>query len=702
MQKDHFITVALHFSIYAAKGDSNWPFIFKSLGKLLSQNGCEIPTPKKNARVFTFFHPNTAFASVQASLQYVRRKYVSRDYIKPLPFRIIFHLNAPNTVELPLDDESDETWSFMEFGHFYVTKFLRDYLEQHHLLEDLPEHSFKRTENIKILDLEFNDPAELKLKLLFPNRNLPMKGTGKNCFYCGMTNHKPAECPSRFLTMETQGLLDIGSLTFEEIDKVYGSAFADFPRYASSLTSDITPEEIRKKKEIMALVSFFDVSCVFQLRFFFSFFGYYGTSWPQLGQKGQKEISNLPLKAGYDYLVKGRYQDAYEQFATEAAKASGKLTYAHIGLAFIAMEQGADMTNHLGNAVTLSLTNEEKIYSFLLLSRHYHTTGENQKAEKMISRINKLDCHCLDAVYRSIQLAAQNQITLEEAKKFKNLISEKKYFMSALIDPFLTPARGIVESLLLYVFQTNIRASRRHYVNACNAHKELMILVDEKTEIHEKIEKTLHELSEFDPAGKYSKIMTAAKKARDACTLCNNLKAGIVKDIKIQQARIEERIRQLRLFWKKYPFPAYFKKFSQKLISQSREVSKIRPLDDKENNEVLFKKNKELLQKIDKAVSALEKERQRMESLQNTLEYLTVFFGMLLISEGIMVCGGIALILITSALLGGKPWTNPVGAFQAMPRVKEIMFALIVFAAPVLALLLTMKNSLFKKMKKKL
>ena len=52
------------------------------------------------------------------------------------------------------------------------------------------------------------------------------------------------------------------------------------------------------------------------------------------------------------------------------------------------------------------------------------------------------------------QLTFPKGITLEEALKFKNLILEKKFFMAALIDPFLAPVSDLVESILLYVFQT--------------------------------------------------------------------------------------------------------------------------------------------------------------------------------------------------------------------------------------------------------
>ena len=406
MQKDHFVKVAIHFSVYAAKGDSNWPLIFKSLAKLLALNGCEEPGIRKNVLLFTFFYPTSAFTSVVECLQKVKNKYLARDYKKPLPFKIIFHIDDPEGNELPIDDTTSDQWDFLEFGHLYISKQLKEYLDQNTFWKELPEHTVESTESLKLFDVVFSKPSTITNTPLFPNRNVPAQGGGTMCYYCGMTQHKPAECPSKLITMQSQGLLDIGDITFAEFNTVYGKTFSHFSQLASTISPQIDSETTKNNIPLMALLAFFDVSRVFQLRFFHSMFIGAGNTWPKLGEKDHRSpAKKSTLQLGFDGLLAGNYQQAQDKFESEAAKALGELFYAHIGQAFVALEQGKNMVNYLGSAISLASSSEEKIYGYLLLSRHYETTGENQKAETMMNFIQKLDFLCPDANYRNFQIS---------------------------------------------------------------------------------------------------------------------------------------------------------------------------------------------------------------------------------------------------------------------------------------------------------
>lgn len=699
MQKDHFVKVAIHLSIYAAQGDSNWPLIFKSLAKLLALNGCEEKDIKKNVLLFTFFYPTSAFTSVVECLHKVKNKYLTRDYKKPLPFKIIFHIDDHEGNELPLNDTTNDLWDFLEFGHLYVSKYLKEYLDQNALWKELPEHTVKSTESLKLFDVVFSKPSTITNTPLFPNRNLSIQGGGTTCFYCGMTQHKPTECPSKLLTMQTQGLLNIGNITFKQFNTAYGKTFSHFSKLANNISPQIDSDTIKNNIPLMALLAFFDISRVFQLRFFHSMFIEAGHTWPKLGEKVKQPAKTTALLLGFDNLQAGNYQEAQDKFESEAAKALGNLFYAHIGLAFVALEQGKDMANYLGSAIALARSTEAKIYGYLLLSRHYETTGENQKAETMMNFIQKLNFVCADTDYRNFQISAQKNITLKHAGNLKNLLAKQEFFMAALIDPALLPVRGIVESLLLYIFQKNILSAKRYYFLACKAYSELMHMVDEKEEIHDKIQKTLNNLEELLKEKQYSKIAGAAKRAKNASILCANLTEKINNEIKQKTEKTEKRLAELSRFWQDYQFKSYFKKFNEELIQQKNRYDAICAALNKGDKNNSFKEDKVQLYEFDKVLQNLEAKKQKMSDLKKSIDYFSTFGKYLLFTEGLMAFGGTTLLFLIIAVTEKNPWGNLLGSLRTLPYGQEIMIFLLAVAAPLLALILTAKNFLIKKMR---
>lgn len=700
MSKDHVIKVAIHFSIYAARGDSNWPFIFQSLARLLSRYACAEKSIRKNVLLFTFFHSPSAFTAVLECLNEVKNKYVDRDYRQALPFKIIFHLDDPEGKELPLDDANNDLWDFLQFGHLYVNKHLKEYLDQNILWKELPEHTVKSTENLKLFDVLFSTPSTITTPPLFANRNLPVQGKGEICYYCGMRQHKTAACPSRLLTMHTQGLLDAGEITFEKLNEAYGETFSHFSQLAGSISPQLDPAKTKTNLPLMALLAFFDVSRVFQLRFFYSMFVSSASAWPQLGETHQKSSQNSTLQLGYDNLLAGNYVEAQQKFDSEASKALGELFYAHIGLAFIALEQGKDMANYLGNAISLATSAEEKIYAYLLLSRHFESTGENQKADAMINFIHKLNFYCADADYRSVQINAKNGITQDQAKKFRGLLAHREFFMAALIDPALQPIRGITDSLLLHVFQQNIHTAKINYFKARTAYTELMQLVDDREKIHDTIEKRLSELEQLLNEKQYLKIVNAAKKAKDTSSLCINLTEKITNEVKQKTKNCGQRLARLKKFWLSYPFKSYFKKFNEELIEHKEKYDAICGALEKESKKNLFKENKTLLYKLDSALQEMEAKKQKMSDLKNGMEYFSTFCKNLLFAEGLMAFGGTALLMLIVAVTTKEPWSNLFGALQTLPNSRGIIIFLLAFAAPLLALIMTVRSFLLKKKKR--
>ncbi len=696
MPKDHFITVAIHFSIYAAKGSSNWAYIFKTLAKILVPNGCAQKTVKKNVILFTFFHPTTAFLSVIESLHFVKNKYVDRDYGTSLPFKIIFHIEDNENDELPIAESSNELWNYLEFGHFYVSKYLKDYLDQNSLWKDLPEHAVKSTENMKIFELIFNNPSQIYNKPLFSARSIPLQSeSDKICYYCGMSQHKPTECPSRHMTMETQGLLDIGFLTFDQINETFEGAFSNFFKLADCISADLTPEKSRASPPLMALLAYFDVFRVFQLRFFAAMFLSSGMTWPQLGKKTEIVSKNTTLQIGFDSLLDGKFQEAEDKFSSEASKATGELFYAHIGLAFVALEQEKDMGNPLATAIGLASSSEEKIYGYLLLSRHYETIRENNKAETMMHFIDKLDFVCSDADYRGFQIAAKQGLTVDQAKKFQTLIAQRELYMASLIDPSFSEVTGIVDSLLLYVLQRNIKSARANYLKASTAYSDLMLLVDEKEEIHEKLEKTINDLEQLLNEKKYFKILGASKKAKNACTLCNNLTEKINHEIKQRKTLTKNRLARLRKFWQTYPLKSYFKKFNEDLLRQQKKFDAIDASLEKGDKSNSFKESKIKLAEIENGLKELEERKQKMLELKKTMDLLAAYGKNLLFAECFMAFIGVLLLIILAFIAGENPFNDPLGSIT--PSGKRIMFFLLGLIAPATALILTAHTFLAKK-----
>jgi len=132
------------------------------------------------------------------------------------------------------------------------------------------------------------------------------------CFYCGMQNHRPGQCPSKLLSMEHNGLDSVGYLSFEQIRKAYEKAFSNPAAMVAVVAAGVDPQQIRKNPGLMAFVGFFDINRVYQIRFLWNLAFSRYSKWQSAFKAQPVQADNKNLQLGLDCLRVGKYGQAEE------------------------------------------------------------------------------------------------------------------------------------------------------------------------------------------------------------------------------------------------------------------------------------------------------------------------------------------------------------------------------------------------------
>ncbi len=614
----------------------SWRPFIESLREELSQHGIEQSLSTDEQLVFTFTGHYTAFSAIFSSLEKSKQAIRWRKASGPSPIQFIIDLFADNTLLSKASLPDPGLWNGIEQETIYLGGKLQEIWPNFASQKSFPSHELNKMTN-GLAKITFTNNDIGKQKTLLAYRALPVSQKGPECFYCGMTTHHPSQCPSKMLGMDSWGLNEIGYLSFEEINTLYKKVFPEKTAIVAKLSPGVKTINLRKDKELLVFVSFFDLSVIFQLRFLWNYAFSTYSKWKTIYQTDKVKIDNRNLHLGFDCLRVGQYEQAEEFLQNELKRHDENKFTANIGLAFLSMERNrnSDISRYLETARNHAKSNTDSIYINLILSRHFEIVKDFWSAKEAVSNALKADYDCLDIQYRRIQLSVrENNINDREFKQLHSfIVGQKDIFIRSLLDPTLLPIQGLLNETLTHQYKTIAFDAAHNLKGAASEVKKLSIWLEDKDKREIANNQTIQELRTQFEQKSYFHQLDVSEKANGLFFTCRRLRKNQTDQLTEELTRYQRQLDTFLKFWKSYQHKNFNKTFRPTIIQALNNCKKSIQLL-KDNSSKASRKAIELSRKIKTDYKDIKKEYSHLLLLRTIVNGLQVFVKKLLICEG--------------------------------------------------------------------
>lgn len=637
----------LHYQGRQLLGEK-WGSIIDELRDLLLQGGFEANDSTDALLLFNFTHPYPPIITVSRHISKIRLDLEGKTPGQSLPLQIIVHLSQGEETNSAYRNPEASVWELLPPEVIHVSRQLKTSWDQLMAQKNLPPCTFINEGN-GLFTLQFASGGEAtQPKSLLSSRALPIQGSGKPCFYCGMHNHQPMQCPSKFLTMDHNGLAVIGYLPFEQLDKTCQLVFTNPGTMRDILSAGISPGQLRKNPGLMAFVSFFDINRVYQFRFLWNITFSRYSRWQAVFKPEQIQPDNKNLQLGLDCLRVGKYDQAEEYLQREYQARSTRRFFAAIGMAFLTLETRglAEMRGFLELAKSMTTQSKERIYVDLLFSRVYGLIGETRKAADAIRNIVTAKVDCPDAIYRKLQIEAKGNFSADDCQLLRSLvIDQRTLYMAALMDPAFLPVETKVEELLSTLYGSMVSSARDFLAQASNEISDLVLWFDDHDQKLEANRATLSKLQQRLDRNSYFDVIDVENKAKSLAENSRHLKEGKLNELydRINECKfIRGRFSD---FWAGYRYRIFFKEFAQRFSPAEQALHEASVLA-KTNEGTSYRKAVQLLGEVEETLEALKLMQVKMNGISLFFDSAISFSRKLVLTE----IGG--LILATALVFG--------------------------------------------------
>ncbi|MDG4476678.1 hypothetical protein [Thiovibrio frasassiensis] len=694
---DHSCLLAIHpLSQQGSQALQNlWPAFIQTLRKLLVQVGVESAESTPDLLLIYYDEPFTALSTLIESLESLKKQHWHADK-GAVSIQVILHLHRKKDPPIDFAETSAPVWGLLQPETPYITRALKLQWEQIFAGKKMPAHQFVDAGD-GLFQLVFSgDLSTLRRERLFTGKVLAAKGTCSECFYCGLSNHVPAHCPSKHLTMETRSLNRVGYLPLPKIDSLFKQVMAEQKKMAELLTTNIDTAQIRSDLLLQVYVAYFDLYLIYQPRFLANSTFSLLSSWDGGGKTDKMRIDRVKidsrnLQAGFDCLRLGQYKQAIDFMKVENQALGGKQFYATIGLAFVALERGGlgDMAQFLQIAHSTASSEKEKIYINLLYARFHRLAGHPWKAEQLMSSVANLYVDCSELQYSLIQIRVHEGQGQQQMQLLRKLVTgDRRYFMISLMDPALLPANSMVENVLSGLLEQKTKEAAEYLAEAQEALAVLQTWFGEEQD--EELQTNLTALANLEEQFRRSAVydvLDIAERAKPLSMLCPRLREARLEALNDQVDAAALVWADYNAFWKEYPYQSFFRDFKELLYAGKRKFVEARSIAG-EN----LAKGRERLQTGQAKVELLTGQVERMLKLKIALDTLMIFFKKLIVAELVFsVLAFLTLPLIT-IVLSGIIDPDIVRLAKNPQTQKGCMVLLTLFLAPFSALALTIRS----------
>lgn len=668
----------------------NWPPAIAELRARLQECGFEEDDSDEALLLFTFSHPFAAITALSNFIGKTRTRLDAQNIKHALPLQIIVHLSPVDEITTPYRNHEAEVWEFLNPESIHITRTLKSAWDVLMAQKPLPHCTISQEDN-GLFKLQLQET--IKAEPIITCRELPLQGAERPCFYCGMQNHQPGQCPSKFLTMDHNGLASAGYLSFEQINLLYKKVFTNQEAMTAQLAEGITSSQIRKTPELMVFVSFFDINWVYQPRFLHNVTYSRHSKWQSIFKTELLPPDNKNLQLGLDCLRVGKYGQAEAFLKQEFQSVSTRRFSAAIGLAFVTLEQHglADIRTPLELARSMATQPKEQIYITLLLSRFYDLVGETSKAREIIKNLLVAEFDCPDARYRKMQLEAKGSSSEEACQLLHTLmIDQRTFYLAALMDPALLPIQTKIEDLLSTQYGVKASSAKDSLFEATNAISDLTLWFDSHDPQMEANMTILAHLQKRSERKSYFDMLDVEHKAKvqlaAICQLREDKLNALYDQINKAKASWEGNSR----FWARYRYQFFFKEFERRLQPLEKVLQEVSLLAKKNDGET-YQKSVQLLRGIEQTLAVFKHMQVKMNLVTLLCDSTISFTKKLVLTEisGAILANGLIL------GLGQLPDGNALATMVNDPLFQRKAFILTTFIlAPLLALSWTITDQL--------
>jgi len=610
----------------------------------------------------------------------------------PAPVQIIIHLGTAGNLPQPLRDPDSKVWALLNHETLYITKPLREQwaalaqggeLAAHHIGED----------EVGFFPVKFPARGLTPREPLFPSRRLTRQPDQKKCFYCGMTAHQPANCPSKLLTLQMQGLPLVGYQPLAQLNELFHDAFTHQERLLTILSPGVATSQLRRDLMLQAYVAFFDLCKIYQPRFLWNIAFSAHSRWQDLGRAETISVDSQSLYLGLDCLRVGQYAQAEDLFVDESRRPKGKQFHATIGRAFVSLETNRehDMGHYLESAMRMITTDKDRIYISLLLARYYNLLDNAWKTEHALDNVFTIDRECLDALYAQVQLAVKNGFGDRAINQLRPLIiGQKELFIQALMDPELIPIEGPVEEILAARLEAQQQEAEEQFAKARSVVQELQgWLPAEEPEMKHLLGDFAMIEQQFEQRSYYD-LIDVAEKARILLRACYRVQEAKLDALKQRTEKTMQRWEGYRYFWNSYTYQSLFKEFLTILTAIKTTLTAAQESAVKKMHGSLYREVIEKLDQAEEQFEVLKRMTVRMAWMRTLLDSLKLFARKLLITEVSMLAAAAVLLPTMIVLSGDASDTGLASMLRDTWFQKQAIQLITLLIAPILALAQTL------------
>jgi hypothetical protein len=692
MKKNNSILLAIHTLSYQGGKilGSRWLPLIDAVRQALAKSGFEQPESSDELLLFIFPNPFLAVISLLEGLESAKADHGWQESHGALPVQTVIHLIEEEDALPQIQQTSASEWDMLQQETIYITRPLMRNWKELTAGRDLPEHRFE-DEGGGFFQLVTTGKATLRKVELFSYRSLPVHGKLKECFYCGMTSHTPANCPSKFISMKVRGIDQVGYLPFEELNSIYKRIFPDYSDCSKKCAAGIKPAQLRQDKELLVFVTYLDLNRMFQLRFLANAAFCLNPRWEGQDSTDKINIDSRNLHLGLDSLRVGKYAQAEELLTRESKKREGKQFYATVGLAFWALELGRakDMGHYLERAKNIASQEKERIYSHLLLSRYYELHNDFWKAKEAANQAIKINVDALECQYRKIQHDVRYGFDEGDLKRLRILmLGQKEIFMTALIDPLLLPLQGLVNDLALEQMQYQRQEAAKNMAMAETESAELRYWFDEQDPFIEENSRAMNELRKQYQKETYYDLLDVLERAKGHAYGCQRIRKTKIEEFEARKKELENKLKQYQDFWQDYAYKNFFNAFQQSLLSIINALHETRGLIAGQQGQE-YRAAVNLLDQVEVSLSSLQEMRDKMIWIRLLLNGVKILVKKLIFAELSVLAAGFIVFMALPMLLSNTSYVSLYNILSDPLLQKKSWLISAFFLAPFLAIIWT-------------
>ncbi len=542
--------------------------------------------------------------------------------------------------------------------------------------------------------LEFVGPHQASSHKLFP-RELVSGSHLDECFYCGMTSHVPASCPSKYLGVEIDAISEVGHLNLTDITDTFKKVYHDSQKVISALAAGVDPSEVRKNQDILVYVAYLDVFRIFRLRFLMTLYFFPKRGWSAAVKPSQGAIEERSLFVGFDCLRVGQYDKARQILENEILKKNPSRFFAAVGLGFISLELGnkQDMRYHLEKAQNLASSEVERIYIHLLFSRYHQLENDTQQAEQQVSVIFGFSRACMEARYRRIQLKSEVGLDHRDVEELISLIrNQKEFFTAVLMDPSFAGVQGMVEEMLVGHFHTMTSLARKNLAMARKECDELVAWFDKNDEPVKILLINLANLEELGKRQGYYDVVEVADRAKGVIFSSQRLRDERREDL---DKRLQDNTKQWQKykdFWDNYSYQQLYKSYFTTIMEILQQLSRASSLVKGEQAH-FYREAAAISAEVDSHFARLDLLMDRMNWWKMIVDLFQLFGKKLLVVEIVCLFVGVGVwsFLSKAIFSGSLEFAGTIASDPSFP--KKMLLVVCGFLAPFFALVWTAWSS---------